>query len=328
MPSPFISVIVPVYKVEQFIQECIDSILAQTFTDFELILVDDGSPDNSSDICDQNAARDSRIRVIHQKNQGVTRARANGVAAACGEFICFVDGDDTIPPHAMATLVEHATAGTDIIIGKSKGTKCPAKGELTAAQYREEYIIHRNVYPAPWAKLFRRTLLTEKVFSATPDIILGEDDIMNFLIAHKIQGKVYSTCADVYNYRENPHSVTHSLPPLEEYIKAEEYKLRNIPDEDLNNFLPRGLASTLINYWLYCSAKRIIIPESTRKYHRYLCSIRKHSDIRFGPFRYMLFSCTNPLIRAIVIAIYRILNVIRSIFQKPSLTRCGPARVK
>ena len=321
MSSPFISIIVPIYKVEPFLQECIDSILAQTFTDFELILVDDGSPDNSGSICDQAAARDSRIRVIHQTNQGVTRARANGVAAAMGDFICFVDGDDTIPPLSLATLAKHATSETDIILGKSKDTKCPAEGELTAVQYREEYIIHRNVYPAPWAKLFRRALFTEEVFSATADIILGEDDIMNFLIAHKVQGKVYSTCTDVYNYRENPHSVTHSLPPLGECIKAELYKLKNIPEEDLNNFLPRGLASTLINYWLYCSARRIIIPESTRKYHRYLCSIRKHSDIRFGPFRYILFTCTNPLVRAITIAIYRILNIIRGIFQKPSVSR-------
>ena len=78
MTNPSISVVVPVYRVEPYLQECIDSILAQSFSDFELILVNDGSPDSCGAICDQNAARDSRIRVHHQKNQGVTRARAKG----------------------------------------------------------------------------------------------------------------------------------------------------------------------------------------------------------------------------------------------------------
>ena len=89
--TPKISVIVPVYKVEQYLPRCIDSILAQTFTDFELLLIDDGSPDNSGKICDEYAAKDARIRVFHNQNQGVSATREFGVQHALGVFIQFVD---------------------------------------------------------------------------------------------------------------------------------------------------------------------------------------------------------------------------------------------
>lgn len=96
--SPKVSVIVPVYKVEKYLPECIDSILAQTFTDFELILVDDGSPDNSGKICDEYASRDSRVRVFHKENGGVSSARNFGVRYARAEYIAFLDSDDWWKP--------------------------------------------------------------------------------------------------------------------------------------------------------------------------------------------------------------------------------------
>lgn len=95
---PQISVIVPVYKVEKYIHRCVDSILAQTFTDFELILVDDGSPDNCGAICDEYAARDPRIHVIHKKNGGLSSARNAGLDIAQGEYIMFCDSDDYVAP--------------------------------------------------------------------------------------------------------------------------------------------------------------------------------------------------------------------------------------
>ena len=106
--APELSVIVPVYKVEAYLQECIDSILAQTFTDFELILVDDGSPDNCPAICDEAARKDPRIRVIHQKNGGVSAARNTGLNAARGEWIGFVDPDDFVAPAFYETLMTSA----------------------------------------------------------------------------------------------------------------------------------------------------------------------------------------------------------------------------
>ena len=95
---PEISVIVPVYRVEKYLNDCIDSILAQTFTDFELILVDDGSPDSCPALCDAAAERDNRVRVIHKQNGGVSTARNAGLDAAQGNWIGFVDSDDMIDP--------------------------------------------------------------------------------------------------------------------------------------------------------------------------------------------------------------------------------------
>ena len=102
-----ISVIVPVYKVEPYLHQCVDSILAQTFTDFELILVDDGSPDNCGRICDEYAKQDDRVRVIHQENGGLSAARNAGIDAAKGEYITFIDSDDVVTYNYIEVLYEN-----------------------------------------------------------------------------------------------------------------------------------------------------------------------------------------------------------------------------
>ena len=98
---PEISVIVPVYKAEAFLADCIDSILSQTFSDFEIILVDDGSPDNSGRICEEYAAKYACIRVLHQENQGQAAARNHALTHAQGQWICYVDSDDLIHPRML-----------------------------------------------------------------------------------------------------------------------------------------------------------------------------------------------------------------------------------
>lgn len=115
MVKPAISVIVPVYNIAAKVGKCIQSIQAQSFQDFELIVVDDGSRDGSGEICDKMA--DSRTKVIHQENAGVTRARAHGVEIASGEWVHFVDGDDVIPEGALQALVD-ACQGVDIVVGQ------------------------------------------------------------------------------------------------------------------------------------------------------------------------------------------------------------------
>ena len=103
---PLFSIIVPVYNVEKYINKCIDSVLAQTFTDFELILVDDGSPDGCSAVCDDYAEKDSRIKVIHKQNEGLINARKSGLAIADGKYIGFVDGDDWIESDTYENFAE------------------------------------------------------------------------------------------------------------------------------------------------------------------------------------------------------------------------------
>ena len=115
--EPLISVIIPVYKVEKYLRRCVDSVFAQTYGNFEVILVDDGSPDGCPAICDAYAEADSRVRVIHKPNGGLSSARNAGLDIAAGEYIYFVDSDDTVHPEALCTLYDRITAdGSDIAI--------------------------------------------------------------------------------------------------------------------------------------------------------------------------------------------------------------------
>lgn len=114
---PELSIIVPVYNVEKYLPKCIDSILAQTFTDFELILIDDGSPDECGEICDEYAIKDSRIKVIHQKNQGVSSARNAGLDIATGTYLGFVDSDDWIEPEMYEVMIKTVKEkNSDVVI--------------------------------------------------------------------------------------------------------------------------------------------------------------------------------------------------------------------
>ena len=103
-----ISVIIPVYNVEEYLRECIDSVLKQTYKVFEIILVDDGSTDGSGDICDEYVEKDARVRVIHQENQGLSEARNEGFASASGAYVYFLDSDDWILPEALEELIDKA----------------------------------------------------------------------------------------------------------------------------------------------------------------------------------------------------------------------------
>ena len=141
---PKISIIVPVYNTEKYIHRCIDSILNQTFKDFELILVDDGSPDNCGVICDEYSIKDSRIRVIHQENHGASAARNRGLDCAKGDYIAFCDSDDMVSPQWLEHLLGSAVSTTlpicgfchdDSKLGKRKDLPVLANAVLQKADY-------------------------------------------------------------------------------------------------------------------------------------------------------------------------------------------------
>lgn len=195
MNNPLISVIVPVYNVEKFIEECIDSILEQTYTNIEIILIDDGCTDASPQIIEKKSNRDSRIKVIHQTNQGVSSARNRGIEIAKGEYICFVDSDDILKPDYVEYLYRLAKeADSDISLTthmfSSYGDK-QVKEEIVKKISGEQAAINILHYFIPigcYCKLFKRDVIgTEVRFD--PQIFIGEGfnfNIESFLRANTV----------------------------------------------------------------------------------------------------------------------------------------------
>lgn len=185
---PKISVIVPVYKVEDLLGRCVNSILDQTFSDFELILVDDGSPDRSGDICDEYARRDSRIRVLHQKNGGVSTARNNGLQAAKGTYITFIDSDDRVLPDYLEHMLrELELCGADLLI--TGFLRCVPSGDtavgtidaLVCSDAASDYgivmaqALEEGLLNPCWGKLYRADVIRSLVFPR--EICWGEDTV-------------------------------------------------------------------------------------------------------------------------------------------------------
>ena len=170
---PVVSVIVPVYKVEPYLRRCVDSILNQSFQDFELILVDDGSPDSCGAICDEYAARDSRIHVIHQENKGLSGARNTGIDHANGEYLAFVDSDDKWSPYFLESLYkalkEHDADisqcrweymhGDEIKEAYNPNAKCEC---FTGREMLSNLYIQTGAYyVVAWNKLYKKELFEE-----------------------------------------------------------------------------------------------------------------------------------------------------------------------
>ena len=170
--TPLISIIIPVYKVEPFLRECLDSIVSQTYQNLEIILVDDGSTDGSGAICDEYAARDGRIIVIHQENQGISGARNAGLDIASGDYVLFVDSDDRIEPFtcecalkaAIGQQADLVSFGYKVIYesGKSREVVAPASGIQDKRQVMQELVWQRgNFRDSAWNKLFARKLFDD-----------------------------------------------------------------------------------------------------------------------------------------------------------------------
>lgn len=171
--KPLVSIVVPVYNVEIYIGECLDSLLAQTYTNFEVIVVDDGSPDGSGAIAAEYAKRDRRVKVLRQDNTGLGGARNNGAALARGEFLWFVDSDDTAPPTALASMANSLIAsGSDLVVGSLTQMTGYHKTvppwaqrvhstELIATNLNEHPEVLKNVFA--WSKLFRTDYFREHV---------------------------------------------------------------------------------------------------------------------------------------------------------------------
>lgn len=172
---PTFSIIVPVYKVESYLRRCIDSVLNQTYTDFELILVDDGSPDNCGVICEEYAEKDSRIHVIHQRNSGPSTARNTGLDVAKGEYVYFLDSDDSIQPNLLQTTRTLMNDGNDMVVfcfdaidlhgGRRPVTFCSGEFEIDDLQKRKAFILSKLLTGIvgwePWSRVYSRKIIEQ-----------------------------------------------------------------------------------------------------------------------------------------------------------------------
>ena len=194
MSEPLISIIVPIFNVEKYVPECVESIRQQDYKYIQIILVDDGSTDKSGELCDQFALRDTRIEVIHQENKGLVLARKNGLKKAKGDYIGFVDGDDYIAPDMYrALLKEIVECDADFVHsgfvqnGKKVLNFKPGVIAFSSRKDREEFIKRELIFPSNgilpsiWSKLFKSEFIKE-CYGRVPDNAQYGEDLINLCI--------------------------------------------------------------------------------------------------------------------------------------------------
>lgn len=209
---PKVSIIVPVYKVEQYIRECLDSIKQQTFTDWECLLIDDGSPDNSGMICDEYAQADARFKIFHVENGGVSRARNIGLDNMSGEWVMFVDSDDTIAENTLEMCLELVYKNElDMLqfsFARIKGDLGKDDNVYTDILGLENYIKAHKCLVCVWGSLFRSSIIKNNRLRFDPILKLAEDQLFVFMYMNHIT-RVQRIGLQLYWYRVNENSATH-----------------------------------------------------------------------------------------------------------------------
>lgn len=256
--NPLISVIVPVYNTEPYLHRCVDSIRMQTYKNLEIILIDDGSPDNCGVICDDYACIDNRIKVIHQTNSGVSAARNAGLDVCTGDYICFVDSDDYIRPEMYNCMVADAVMhNSDIcvcqwqfeysdgrqVIDASK-TNVALFGEMNSTNFAE--FLYRGSYEngvvvAVWNKLYKRHIFNSARFSGN---FLEDDAIHNLILSQSYS--VFVSNKQLYVYTQNEDSLT-NRPFRKEYLRFLQILEERIRLFNANDFIRKQ------SQLLYCN---------------------------------------------------------------------------
>jgi glycosyltransferase involved in cell wall biosynthesis len=211
-----ISIIIPVYKVEAYLAKCIESIINQTYTELEIILVDDGSPDQCGKICDDYAKKDARIHVIHKKNEGVARARNDGLEYASGDYISFIDSDDWIAENAYELLLQNlkkynvdCAVGGCVTVDDKDGVLTPREHTYGPVRCEDSLEAMKHVLlsgSAVWNRLFKRKIFEELRF---PVGRINDDEVVALRAYSKCR-KIVFLNQDMYYYRIRSNSITTS----------------------------------------------------------------------------------------------------------------------
>ncbi len=255
---PLISVIIPVYRTEKYLRKCVDSVLAQTYANLEIILVDNGSPDRCGQICDEYAQKDKRIRVIHQTNQGVSAARNAGLEIATGEYIAFVDSDDYIEPdmyeYLYGLIIKDNTS-------MSMCNICQDEGYHTKKQTEQPYVLisaldifeYGSIWGYVWNKLYRRNFISDWRFNT--DTSYWEDGFFNFeLIKTNASVALGNQAKYHYRYNQNSNALTKNFQSnyLKKIVLMDEC-LKYAKQHKMTIFYKRAADAQLMNAikWLY-----------------------------------------------------------------------------
>lgn len=260
-----ISIVVPVYNVEKYLDECIQSILTQSYPEFELILVDDGSKDGSSAICDKYAQIERRVHVIHKVNGGLSDARNVGTEQASGDYIVYIDSDDYIcNPDFLAKINEKANTSADIICYKFKKYfdeknvfsectfSCPDIEKIDSLAGRINEMIRRDAfYCSAWSKAIRLDILRDNGIQFEKGL-LGEDQEWYYHVLTKIQSVTYIDDA-VLVYRQRANSITSSwkMKNLADCIYVVNKWYYQIPKESIEEDYKTALLNSVAK--LYCN---------------------------------------------------------------------------
>lgn len=304
---PKVSVVVPVYNTEKYLPRCIESILAQTFTDFELILVNDGSTDNSDKICDEYAQKDYRILVIHKNNEGVTKARELGVNVSKGEWITFVDSDDTINYNALQIFNNYTNKSTDIIVGQIYNQK-DNNEIINIERYRSHLI--RGKLVSPFSKLIRRYLFNNTIFNIPKEINIGEDMLMNIRLAFSSQRDVVILKDKIYNYRYRPDStINTNVHSIDYECKFWELLNKSIPQLHINKYSSSLFLHTYTQWRKFCEYKIKPTQEWINcELNKYIITHLVENKRLVSKFDYILLKNNNTILRAIIITLKKLNN--------------------
>jgi glycosyltransferase involved in cell wall biosynthesis len=317
--------VIPVYNVEKYLAECVDSVLGQTYTDYEIILVDDGATDSSGAMCDAYARQDPRIRVIHQANGGLSAARNTGLKAARGEYVYFLDSDDYIEPQTLKVLLETAEREqADVVF---------FDGFVFFDQCEEDDSVSRYIRKAPYdAQNGRRMLLEllnkEEYRTAVPlmlfrrgyllehglwfeEGIIHEDELFTFLV-YNADGQIAHCHAQLYARRMRPASIMTSSGALRRYdsmlkiyyVLSEMYRSGLASGEAATMYLIRTAKSVLGKYNLLPDADRKTVAEQHSKFKKDVMSHRGFGDKKLkikcsGKLGNLYYRAQDKLIRMI-----------------------------
>lgn len=260
MSNQLISIIIPVYNSERFLRICLDSIIAQTYPNWECILVDDGSTDSSGAICEEYAAKDSRFRAIHRRNKGVSVARNAGIRESKGEWIYFCDSDDYVYPEALATLVKDSTNGVDLVCAGYIVVDEKDEIQRTVPAHESEIIsreemLRRLIWSTEyiyqgylWCKLFKADLIKRNGIQFERGIHFNEDRLFIARYLCRTGGRTWFSTQPVYKYVEKESGAMGSL--LKNYnpkFVTDLYAMLLIIDE----IKKAGCSKNLVNQWKY-----------------------------------------------------------------------------